>query len=350
MNHAAPPAEYTETEILWSAADRRLLRVDEQFLLEERGWPDEASAEAAHRRDQEWKDWLTYCHHPSLLMPLECRQKGTRTQVFYRCREPLTCWPVYIEQIFQEYMADEELTLELAFRLTQIWSGMVGKGLRPVALEKPRPDMVLLTGDGHLWALPPRFCPDGETGHVPLLQGMAELLFAALTRHEAASRPEDLRRCRDVNREISLSTQKLVRRCLAGEEEHFDSLGALMRALTQQNIKLNPEKPYRDSGPLVHFRANVPDREFEPEVKEAIEAHKPLEIHNYRPPWWHNPRNLWVVNIVTYLIMMLPFAWDRNPIEMKITSMGLATGIYLMFAALVYQGYRRRIVDKLTRR
>lgn len=169
-----------EVEVLWAGSGRRWFHgrwEGQSFLVEEREWPDEASALEALSQDERWKQWLSYS---------------------------LVCWPVYVEQVFRDYMADEELTLELAFRLTLIWSGMLGKGLRRVALEKPRPDMIYVTGEGDVLAAPPRLVGEGEPGFARLLEGMAEIIFAALTRQEVSDGRQELARCRDQNLKLAL--------------------------------------------------------------------------------------------------------------------------------------------------
>lgn len=351
-----PLADYSVSQTLWKAEGYRLERVqsgNNHFLLEERQWDETASAAEAHRQDEAWKQWLTFCHHPALLLPVECRLSGARTMVFYTSREPVICWPNYIEQAFREYMADEELTLELGFRLTLIWGALVGKGLRPVSLEKPRPDMILLNAEGEVTALPPRFAPNGVVGCQPLLQGMAEIFFHALTRHEAASRPEDLPRCRDVNREISLNTQKLVTRCLPDQEEHFDTLGALTRALTQQHIKRDAERPYRDSGPLANYRAIVADRDYEPAIEQALAERVEDQVIQMKTPFhsfWqrsflHNPRNLNLLLVVFYVLLLTPYLFVRGFADGEtVGPMLLTSGLYWLFVGIVYSSYRRRNV------
>jgi len=344
--------DFTVLDTLWSG-EEILQRIQpgqakEEYLLELRAFADPAQAQAASAKDVEWQQWLTFCHHPSLLLPLHCRHQGNQAQVVYPAKAVTTSWPTYVSQVYKEYMADEDLTLELAFRLTLIYGALVGKGLRPVSLERPRPERILLTGEGDVRALPLRFASHDESGAQSILEGLANIMFAAFI-HPAQGKREFLPRCRDVNREISLDAQTLVRRCLTGQPDLFDTPAALTRALTQLHIRRNAEAPYRDGGPLVAFRADAPDRDYVPQLEQAIEAQS---AESTAPPTWmqaiwrleffQNIGNLRWLFVVFYLVTLAPLLLTRLPADALAFAVFVVSSIYWMCAIAIYHGYRRR--------
>lgn len=330
------------------------LELLEDYLLEIREFADPEEAAAATAEDVKWQHWLSFCQHSSLLQPLFCHARGSQAVVVYPRKGVEAVWPSYVEQAFGEYMADENLTLELTFRLTLIWGSLLGKGLRPVGLERPRPELILLSGDGDVRALPLRFQAHEESGASSILVGLAHILFEALTRQSVQA--EFLPRCRDLNREISLDAQTLVRRCLPEDKEAFDTPGALTRALTRLNIRRNADEPYRDQGPLVAYRPYVPDRDYVPEMKQAAAEVQPLAPE---PPAWlfllynlkffQDLRNLRLMFVLIYLGVLSPLFFvelERGALAVYLVLISI---VYWMCAMAVYTGYRRRNVS-FTRR
>lgn len=331
---------YQVLESLWES-DRKLQRIQaegREYLLEIR--PGTAPEEA-------WKQWVSYCHHPDLLLPAGYHHTSSHSLVLYPAKGAIMTWPTYVQQVFGEYMAEEELCLELAYRLSLIGSAMLGKGLRPVSLQPVAPERVLLTGDGEPRVLPPDFDPSAEPGPGPLLTGLAQLLFAALTHpHTPAEPGEALARCRDLNREISLDAQTLVRRCLPGEKDRFENLGAVIRWLHQLHVRRSPQSPYRDSGPLQAFRPEAPERDYQPELEQAVEdvpGAPPTSTLQAigRLRFFQDVRNLRFMFGVIYLLMLTPAMFAR-PWQSALLPVGLISCVYWMMVISLVYGYRRR--------
>ena len=338
--------DYQIRETLWEGS-HRLYRVGvggkEHYLLEERDLETVEAALAASESDREWQQWMTYCHHRALLLPVHCEARGAQALVLYPSPGPLECWPCYVEQVHQEYMADEELTLELVFHLTQIWGAIVGHGLRPVNLQKPEPKMVLLTGDGEVFCLPPRFDPQGETAPLALLRGLGDLMFAALTRQSPEERGDFLTHCRDLNREITREAEALVRRTQKDQRDGFEGHSPLARALVKLHIGRASDRPYRDSGPLISFRPNVATRDQKPALSEAVAQQLTPQgasgaYARLRAGRLSELRYLWIIPLFVYLLLLSPLL--GRPVDLLCFALPLSF-LYWGAVLAIFKGYRR---------
>lgn len=332
---------YQVLETLWEGAESQLQLIraeDREYLLEIRPAPGP---------DEAWKQWVSYCHHPDLLLPVGYHHTSSQCLIVYPAKNAIMTWPTYVQQVFGEYMAEEELCLELAYRLCLVGSALLGKGLRPVSLKALTPERIVLTGDGEPRVMPPEFDPAAEPGPGPLLRGLAQVLFAALTHPHTPADPGDkLARCRDLNREISLDAQTLVRRLLPAEKDRFESLGAVIRWLTQLHIRRSPQSPYRDSGPLRAFRPEAPERDYKPELEQAVESlpgsppTSTLQAVS-RLRFFQDVRNLRYAFLLIYLLMLSPAMFAR-PWQSALLPMALVSCVYWMMVISLVYGYRRR--------
>lgn len=297
--------------------------------------------------DPNWLRQLSYIEHPDLLLPVGVC--GTR--VIYVGQEHLQPFSRYVSSVFSEYMAPEDLCLELAYRISRAWGQMSEKSCRQFEFFQPSSDRILMSASGDLRLLPPIFSV-GKATSQSLVIAVGEMLFDNLTHpNTPAHKQEFYSAIREVNGEITAAAEEIVRRCLVDGPDRILGLGALTRCIHQQRIRYSPDCPFPDRGPLGYFKKPVQPPEYETNLQEAVQTQRKVDYHDLAPPTWlerltrwqfyDRVENLRALFVVVYLVMIGPLFFGREWAEVALPFF-LMSGIYWLFVIGLLAAYRRR--------
>jgi hypothetical protein len=364
-----PPAGQHMEEKLISASGRSLsvIRMEGRgskiSFLERFSFPDSVSAEAERERRNQWKNALSLNYHPAFINPLEIKAEEDTLTIVYEGLEGVHL-PEYLRDYFNGYPAEEGFALEVLFTVVEIVRSLMAQSARSVIIEKIGPDDIFIARDGRLKLIPPRlhFSDEKEKfkdSQAHFIRGLAELLFFMLTLEDPLKKGEFLSQAREVNREMTLYAESVIRRCAAGDKEGgFNNLLTLRQALYEELKRRSAGKPVKD-GYIRNFKSEKPVVEYEEHMEEAVKQEEKFQQKVRKGDWgWDyrflvglfrdvnrqfNWKRLWPLFIFPYILVILPFIlitdmrYAADIVWLLVYTFPVYVGVFL----IILHGYRR---------
>lgn len=357
-----PSRKGTELMLAREGKKRNVLIIREFFS-------DITSAEVHMEERRRWQNQVSLNSHPAFIAPLELIAEEKSLMIL--CEDPRGFQlPPYVKEFFKGYMTEEGFAIELVYHIVEIFRAVLKESTGAVTVGYIAPEDVFITEEGRVKLIPPWLTRmDREKGHGDtqklFVESLGGLLFWMLTLHNPEEKNEFLTRCREVNREISESAERLIARAVSSGGDAITTLMAFRQALSEELKKHTPEIPVKD-GFMRCFKAEKSTVDYDLSLDSAVKEEEKFQEKVKKPDFGWDYRlimntfrnvnkqldwkKMWPAIILPYLLLLAPFLFvigfnytqmfTPGPILLLIA---FSFPFYLVIFYAIHIGYRRPV-------